>query len=257
MKNLRFALMIVVVALGSYTACAQKEIVFFATGGARAAYDQLIPTFESKTGYKVKVSYSGAVDWERKILEGASFDVVSIPYEPDWAASGNVVASSEKTLAIVPMGVIVHEGIPKPDISTAEAVKKMLLSAKSVSYNTAYAGEFVEEMLKELGIFDQIQAKLKRGHGTFEVMKMVGDGGAEIGISYMSELYYGARGVPQQPGVVVVGELPEGLRESLVMTGFVSSHAKDPAGAKAFLDFISSPEAASAYEVHHIIPGSR
>jgi ABC-type molybdate transport system substrate-binding protein len=38
--------------------------------------------------------------------------------------------------------------------------------------------------------------------------------------------------------------------------GFISSHAKNPAGAKALVDFLSSPEAAAIYKAYRIIPVS-
>ena len=103
-------------------------------------------------------------------MRGDVFDVpiVQPPY-PDVIASGNVVESTATPLASVAVGVAVKKGAPKPDISTTEAVKKMLLSAKSIvcpdAATGAAAGVSINEMLKRLGIDDQIEPKLKRPHG--------------------------------------------------------------------------------------------
>jgi ABC-type Fe3+ transport system substrate-binding protein len=39
------------------------------------------------------------------------------------------------------------------------------------------------------------------------------------------------------------------------LVGFVSAHAKDPAAAKALLDYLSSPAAAPVYKALHMQPG--
>jgi hypothetical protein len=59
--------------------------------------------------------------------------IVQVPYE-EVVKSDNVVVSSITPLASARVGVAVKKGAPKPDISSAEAVKHMLLTAKSVVY---------------------------------------------------------------------------------------------------------------------------
>ena len=101
---------------------------------------------------------------------GEAFDVpIEQPPYPEVIASGNVVASSATPLASVAVGVAVRKGAPKPDISTPEAVKRMLLAAKSVSYPNAAGGAAARvsfnETLQKLGIAEQMQPKLKPGQG--------------------------------------------------------------------------------------------
>jgi len=52
----------------------------------------------------------------------------------DVLASGQVVISSVKTLSGLKLSVTVRSGARKPDISTVDAVKKMLLDARSITY---------------------------------------------------------------------------------------------------------------------------
>ena len=163
MKHLRSTVIIAVVAISSCTARAQDAITLIATGGIRASIEQLIPGFESKMGHKVNATWGSVVGLRKQVIQGSEpFDVVSLPSYPDVLASGNVVASSAKTLASVAMGVAMRKGASKPDISTPAAVKKMLLSAKSISYNNGFAGVSFDETLKKLGIADQMLPKTKR-----------------------------------------------------------------------------------------------
>jgi molybdate transport system substrate-binding protein len=228
------------------------EVTLIAPGGARAAVEALIPGFEKKTGYKVKATFGSGGGTHKQVVNGDPFDVpiVQPPYQ-DVIDSGNVVKSSEKPLATVAVGVAVKQGAPKPDISSPEAVKKMFASAKSISYpdpkGGAAAGVTVDQMFKKLGITDQVESKLKRAQGGAGAMKMVASGDAEIGMTFLSEM--------EEPGIDVVGPLPKSAATPTSLVAFVSAHAKNPDGAKALVDYLSSPEAAAAYKAQHMMPG--
>jgi molybdate transport system substrate-binding protein len=228
------------------------EVTLIAPGGIRAPIEQLVPKFESKTGYKVKATFGSGGGTHKQVVQGDAFDVpvVQPPYQ-DVLDSGNVVASSERPLASVAVGVAVRKGAPKPDISSPEALKKTLLAAKSIAYPDpaagAAAGVSVEAMLKKLGIADQIQSKLQRAQGGAGAMAAVAKGNAEIGMTFLSEM--------DDPGIDVAGPLPASASPPTRLVGFVSTHAKNPEGAKALLAFLSSKEAAPAYKAQHMTPG--
>ena len=250
---MRHLLAIVVTALcGSQAARAQTEITLIGPGGVRAAVEQMIPDFERKTGYKVKATFGSGLGTKAQVTKGEPFDVpiVQPPY-PELLASGNVVASSAKPLATVAVGVAVRKGAPKPDISTPDAVKKTLLAAKSVTFPNpaggAAAGVSFVETLKKLGIAEQMEPKLKRAQGGAAAMAMVAKGEAEIGLTFLSEM--------EEPGLDKVGPLPRAISTPTGLVGFVSSHAKDPAAAKALLDYLSSPAAAAVYRANGMQPG--
>ena len=221
-------------------------------GGIRAPIEQLIPGFESKTGNKVKATFGSGNGTKQQVIRGELFDVpvVQAPYD-EVISSGNVVTSTETPLANVSVGVAVRKGAPKPDISTPDAVKRMLLSAKSISYpdaaSGAAAGVSFNQTLKKLGIADQIQSKIKLAQGGAGAMDLVAKGEVEIGLTFLSEM--------EDPGIDVVGPLPRDISTPTILVGFVSSHAKDTAAAKALLAYLSSPEAAAVYKAKGMKPG--
>ncbi len=252
MKYLLSPAVVFFVLGGSYSVRAQSEVTLIAPGGIRAALEQLIPVYERKSGQKVKATFGSGLGTKKQVASGEAFDVpiVQPPY-PEVIASGNVVPASETPLASVAVGVAVRKGAPKPDISTPEAVKRMLLAAKSVSYPNpsggAAAGVSFDETLKKLGIATQVEAKLKRAQGGAGAMVLVAKGEAEIGLTFASEM--------EDPGIDVVGTLPREISPPTTLVGFVSSHAKDPVAAKALLVFLSSPAAAEAYKSQRMQPG--
>lgn len=245
---------IVVMALGASSISGAKaaEITLIAPGGIRAPIEALIPGFEKKTGHTVKATFGSGLGTKAQITRGEVFDVpVAQPPYPELLASGNVVASSATPLANVAVGVAVRKGAKKPDISTPEAVKKMLMGAKSVSYPNAKggaaAGVSFLETLKKLGIADQMQATLKPAQGGAGAMKMAASGETEIGLTFMSEM--------EDPGIDVVGALPKEISTPTSLVGFVHAKAKDPAAAKALLEYLSSAAAAATYKKLGMQPG--
>jgi len=253
MKSLLRAALVATLVLGaSFGAHAQTETTLIAPGGIRAPLDELVPRYEKKSGQKVKATYGSGLGTRKQVLSGEAFDVpvIQLP-DSDVLASGQVIAGSATPLASVAVGVAVAHGAPKPDISTPEAVKRMLLSAKSISYpdpsGGAAAGVSFLATLKQLGIAEQVQSKVKIGSGGADAMVKVAKGEVEIGLTYVSEM--------DVPGIDIVGSLPQQISPPTRLEGFISTHAKDPAAAKALLDFLSSPEAAAVYRAHKMEPG--
>jgi molybdate transport system substrate-binding protein len=229
------------------------EITLIAPGGIRAAIEEMIPAFEKKTRNTVKATFGSGNGTKQRVVKGDPFDVpvVQPPY-PDVLASGNVVKMSETPLAHVSVGVAVRPGTPHPDISSPDAVKKMLLSAKSISYPNpkggAAAGVSFDETMKKLGITDQMRPKIKLAQGGAGAMAMLARGDVDIGLTFVSEII-------TEPGVEVVGPLPESVSTPTRLSGFIGAHSKDPAAAKQLLDYLSSADAAKVYRERGMVPG--
>ena len=244
---MRYLLLLTMVS----SAFAQTEVTLIAPGGIGAAIAQLTPGFESKTGYKLKATIGSGLGTKKQVANGEAFDVPIVqPPFPEVLSSGNVVARSATTLASVAVGVAVRKGTVKPDISTPEAVRKTLLAAKSIAFpdpaGGAAAGVSFTETLNKLGIAEQMAPKIKRAQGGAGAMSTAAKGEVEIGLTFLSEM--------TDPGIDVVGPLPVEISTPTTLIGFVSTHAKDPAAARALLDYLSSPEAAAVYKAQGMIP---
>src|SRR6202790_5216529 len=135
----------------------------------RCAIDRMTPDFEGKIGHPVKATIGSGGATHQQVVHGEPFDVpiVQPPYQ-DVIDSGNVVNSSETPLATVRIVVVVRKGDPKPYISAPEAVKRLLLAAKAISYPDGAgglggaAGVSFDETQKKLGIFEQMPPKITR-----------------------------------------------------------------------------------------------
>jgi molybdate transport system substrate-binding protein len=247
MKHMISAMAAILLALSlSAASSAQTEVMVIGPGGVRAAVEKLIPGFEAKTGYKVKGTFGSGGGTHAQVVKGDLFDVVIVqpPYE-DVIASGNVLKPSETKLASVPVGVAVKKGTPTPDISSAAAVKKLLLNAKAVSYpdasSGAAAGVSFERTLKQLGIFDEVKAKYKPGQPT-----LAAKGEVDVSVTFLSEI--------DDSGVDIIGALPKEISTPTGLVAFVHSKSKQPAAAKALVQYLSGPEAAAVYKSLRMLP---
>jgi molybdate transport system substrate-binding protein len=229
------------------------EITLIAPGGIRAALEELIPGFERATGHKVKATFGSGGGTKERIVKGEPFDVpVAQPPLDPVIASGHVVAASETPLASVAIGLAVRAGAPKPDISTADAVKRLFLTAKAISYpnpaSGAAAGVSLNETLEKLGVADEMKPKIKLAQGGRGAMQMLANGEVDYGLTFISEII-------TESGVEVVGPLPRDISTPTELVGFLSAHTKERDAAEALLRYLSSPDAHAIYRARGMQPG--
>ena len=242
-----------VLALAASSIASADEVTLIAPGGMRCAVDRIAPEFEHKTGHKLNATIGSGGATHQRVVQGDVFDVpiVQPPYQ-DVIASGNVVASTETALATVSIVVVVKKGAPQPDISTADAVRRLLLGAKFISYpdgaggRGGAAGVSFDATQKKLGIYDQMQPKVKRVQGV-SLMQLVTRGDIDFAVTFSSEV--------NDPGVEIVGQLPREISTPTGLVGFISTHAKSPEAARALLNYLSSADGAAAYRACGMQPG--
>jgi molybdate transport system substrate-binding protein len=246
--------------VSAYTARAQQEeLTIVIVGRGDNAFKELISKYEMKTGRKVTAKILAFVPSRDAIVKGEPFDVgvVEYPHDEDVIASGNVVVNSETSIANGEIGVAVRHGAPKPDISTPAALKRTLLSAKSIAFpdpenGTGASGVHTIEALRRLGIWEQIKGKTKLTQGGGRAMTMVANGDVEIGLTYL----IGMGGDQEKPGLIdIVGTLPAAIAPPTPLLGFVSSKTKYPEASKELLDFLATPEAKTTFSQHWMLPG--
>src|ERR1700758_1674888 len=157
----------VIGALALTSAAAAAEVRVMISGGLTAAYTALVPEFERATGNKVLTAFGPSMGTTTNAIpvrleRGEPADVlIMVGYAlADLAKQGKVVADSRVDLVKSPIGIAVKSGAPKPDISSADSIKRALLAAKSVAYSDSASGVYIStEMFQKLGIADQMKDK--------------------------------------------------------------------------------------------------
>ena len=222
------------------------EVRVMISGGLTAAYQALVPEFERATGNKVLTAYGPSMGTTVNAIpvrleRGEPADVlIMVGYAlGDLIKNGKVVADSRVDLVKSSIGVAVKTGAPKPDISSADTVKRALLAAKSIAYSDSASGVYIStEMFAKLGIADEMKDKARKIPAT-PIGEIVAHGDAEIGFQQISELK------PVQ-GIDIVGPLPEPLQKITVFSAGIATVSKEPEAGKALIKFLASPAARDA-----------
>jgi molybdate transport system substrate-binding protein len=222
------------------------EVRVMISGGFSAAYRTLLPEFERTTRNTVATAAGPSMGntpeaIPNRLQRGEPADVlimVSTALD-ELIKLGKVVPDSRIDLARSKIGMVVRAGAPRPDISSVEAFKRALLEADSIAYSDSASGVYLSTVLFErLGIADQVLSK-SRMIPAEPVAAVVARGEAQIGFQQISELL-------PVPGVDLVGPLPPEIQKITVFSGGVAAGAREPAAARALLQFLSSPAAAPA-----------
>jgi len=215
------------------------------SGGFSSAYEQLLPEFERTSGIKV-ITGSGASQGTgpqtiaAQLARGVSADVVILSREGlgELIAANRIIAGTDVDLARVPLGVAVRAGTPKPDVSTVEAIKQILLRAKTVAVPGSTSGIWLRtDLFPRLGIVEKINVKAApRGARATE---MVAEGGADLAVMPVSEILHAA-------GVDFAGSLPAEIQFIQMFSAAVVAGSREIDGAKRLIEFLASARASEA-----------
>jgi molybdate transport system substrate-binding protein len=159
------------------------------------------------------------------------------------------MAGSRSDVARSGVGVAVKAGAPKPQFGSEEALKKTLITAKSIGVSTGPSGVYLNELFQRMGVLDQIKPKFKVPAPGGMVSELVAKGEAEIGFQQVAELV-------NKSGVDFVGALPDSLNKVTTFSGGVHARSPVPEEARAFLRFISSPQHEALLRKHGLQLGA-
>lgn len=224
----------------------ETEILVAAAASLKNAYeDKLIPMFEeANPGVTVKGTYDSSGKLQTQIEEGLDADVfmsaaikqMTALDEEGMIASDTITDLLEnKIVLIVPTGN--EKKLEKfEDIEKADSIA--LGDPASVP-----AGQYAQEALTNLGIWDKIQDKVSFGTNVTEVLNQVAAASADAGIVYATDA------ASMADKVEVVAEAPEGsLSEKVIYPVAVVKGTAHEEVAKEFVAFLQTDKAITVFE---------
>ncbi|APV49424.1 hypothetical protein BWI17_06855 [Betaproteobacteria bacterium GR16-43] len=253
MKIRSFAFRIATVfaaGLLSMQAAWAAEVRVMISAGFYGAYSELVPAFERASGHKVVTTRGPSMGDSpeaipARLSRGEATDVVIMDGKAidELGKKGQVQGDTKVEFARSQIGMVVKAGAAKPDISTVDAFKKTLLSAKSIAYSDSGSGTYLSTVLfAKLGVWEAIQSKSRKVRGPPSgepVAAVVARGDAEIGFQQVSELIHVA-------GITFVGAIPAELQPGFTFAGVLANSVEQADAARALIKFLASREAAGA-----------
>jgi len=212
------------------------------SGGFAGAYEALLPEFERTSGIPVTTG-SGASQGTgphtiaAQLARGVHADVVIMSREglAELIAANRIAAGTDMDLAQVPLGVAVRAGAAKPDVSTVDAFKQMLLEAKMIAVPGSTSGIWLkDDLFPRLGLADEITITMTpRGS---DASGMVAAGGADLAVMPVSEIL-------AAPGVDQAGAIPPEIQFVQVFCAAAVAGSAVMEGARRLMEFLASPRA--------------
>ena len=240
-------LLLVPAAMALPPAAFASDVRVMISAGFYHVYAELGPAFERTSGHHLVTTRGPSMgdspeSIPTRLAHGEAADVVILDGNAadKLASAGLLRADSKVTLARSLIGMVVKSGAPRPDISSVEAFKAMLLAAKSIACSDFGSGTYLStQLFAKLGIADQVLPKNLRIRGPPSgepVAAVVARGEAEIGFQQVSELLNVA-------GTDYVGTIPAELQPGFTFAGQLTRLVENADAATALLRFLNSPEA--------------
>src|SRR5580698_1866396 len=215
------------------------------SGGFSGAYEQLLPEFTRTSGFKVTTGSgasqgAGPQTIAAQLARGVPADVVILSREglAELIAANRIVAGTDADLARVGLGVAVRSGTPKPDVTTVDAFKQILLQARIVAVPASTSGIWLtENLFPRLGIVEQIEVK-KTPRGS-DAAALVAAGDVGVAVMPDSEIMVA-------PGIVFAGSLASEIQFMQTFSAAVVAGSARTEGTKRLIELFSSARAADA-----------
>jgi molybdate transport system substrate-binding protein len=224
---------------------ASAQLNVLMSGGFTGAYEQLLPEFERTSGIKVTTGSgasqgTGPQTIAAQLAHGVPADVVILSREGlnELIAAKRIAAGTDVDLARVPLGVGVRAGAQKPDVSTVDAFKQVLLKAKTVAIPGSTSGIWLTtDLFPRLGIAEKINVKVTP-RGT-DATGMVAAGGADLAVMPVSEIVHAA-------GVDYAGSIAPEIQFVQVFSAAVVVGSGEIESSKRLIEFLASARATEA-----------
>ena len=220
----------------------RKKLKLLASNSIRGVLAVLASDFERDSGYALEVSYDPAQVMLRRIAAGASGDaaILGVAAMDTLVEQGRIERDSVRKLASCGVGLAVRAGARKPDVSSVEALKQALVDTPSLAFTSEGAsGMHFSRVIQDLGVAELVKDTAHRQAGGL-VAEVLARGEVELAVQQIPELL-------AVPGVELVGPLPEPLQATSTSAGGIFTDSKQPDAARAFLDFLRTPEAARVF----------
>lgn len=214
------------------------EITVLSGGAIEPGLHSAAAAFEKQTGHHVKITFNTTPQIVKRVSGGDTFDVVIAPPQAiDGFAKDNKVAADRANVGRVGLGVAVRPGVPAPDLSSADALKRSIVEADSLVFNRASTGIYFENLLKKWGVYGQVESKTTRYADGASVMEHALKGkGKEIAFGAITEIL-----LYKEKGLRFVGPLPADVQNYTSYVAAPMTGSTNAELARTFVQYLGSP----------------
>lgn len=232
------SLSVLLLAAATASPARSAEVQLLGPASFRVLFPKLLPQFEKTSGHQVIAGYAPLGVITERVIKGEIIDVaiVSGKQNEELQKQGKLLVGSRVEIAQVGFTVFVKHGAAKPDLSSADALKRALLAANSIAVGDPARGGgaslYTIALFKRLGISEEVKTKSRLEPSGTEIAEAVAKGDTELGIGVASDLSL-------VPGIEAVALPAEVQNYSLYVAGINASSNQIDA-AKALIAYLTS-----------------
>lgn len=229
------------------------EIVVSAAISLKNAFEEIGSLYQKRTGVKVHFNLGGSGLLQRQIESGAPIDVFASAGEKQMDAlqsQGLILAETRRDFARNALVLIVSPQSKLRIRSFADLGRPELVRIAIGNPKTVPAGQYAQEALANLKLWDKLQTRLVLAENVRQVLDYVVRRETDAGLVYASDVA-AARGK-----AVIAARAPEDSHSPILYPIAVTKDAKRPQNARRFIDLSLSAEGQAILKKHGF-PGSK
>jgi molybdate transport system substrate-binding protein len=227
------------ILLGTWAAGVQaQEMTLSVAVSLKEAMEDLGRTFTAgKRGVTLRYNFGASGDLQKQIEAGAPIDLFLSAAQrqmDDLQKQSLIVASSRRTFARNVL-VVIKPSDSRADISKpADLVDGRVGRLVIGNPRTVPAGQYAEESLKAMGLWEKVQPKLVLAENVRQALDYVARGEVDAGFVYTTDLAARAQGVKE------VFRPAEDTYRPIVYPAAIVAASRHQALAQAFIDLLVS-----------------
>ncbi len=237
MKALAVSLLVVILAA---TGASAQEMVLSVAVSLKDAAEELGRGFTaSRPGLTLRYNFGASGDLQKQIEAGAPVDVFlsAASRQMDELDKQRLIVTASRRAFARNVLTVIKPADSRVDIAKAADLLEPRVQKIVVGHpKTVPAGQYAEESLRALGLWEKLQPKLIFSENVRQALDYVARGEVDAGFVYATDAASRAQGVKE------AFRPPEDTYRPVVYPGAVVAASKHAALAQAFLDHLSGAQ---------------
>ncbi|HEU4437907.1 MAG TPA: molybdate ABC transporter substrate-binding protein [Methylomirabilota bacterium] len=228
------------VSLSTAPVVGAQEITLSVAISLKDAVEELGRRFTgAHPGVRLHYNFGASGDLQKQIEAGAPVDVFLSAAQPqmDQLEKERLIVAATRRAFARNLLTVVKPSDSRVDIASAADLLKPAVGKIAIGNpRSVPAGQYAEESLRALGLWDRLQPKLVFAENVRQVLEYVARGEVDAGFVYATDAATRTRGVKE------AFRPPDDTYRPVIYPGAVVTASRQPALGRAFLKLLEGPE---------------
>ena len=225
----------------------QREILVSAAISLKSALEEIRPVYEKQSGVKVRFNLGASGLLQKQIEAGAPVDVFASAGEKqmdDLQAENLVIPETRRNLVRNLLVLVLPVDSQAPVHSFSDLVNPGVERLGMGNPKTVPAGQYAEETLRNLKIWDRVQPRLILAENVRQVLDYVLRGEVQAGIVYSSDV------LESRGKLRIAATAPKESHKEILYPIAVIAETRSRSDAQRFIDLALSKAGQDIFERH-------